>query len=76
MSCGTQLWNWTLWAQSPPIWQIAADLAKEGRELIHRLESGRVEPATLGEPLRAWLKRIRQLLESPPEGKRRWFWWR
>ncbi len=55
---------------------IAADLAKEGRELIHRLESGRVEPATLGEPLRAWLKRIRQLLESPPEGKRRWFWWR
>lgn len=55
---------------------IAADLAKEGRELIQRLESGRIEPAALRKRFRAWSKHVRKLLESAPGDKRRWFWWK
>ena len=54
----------------------ATDLVKEGRELIHRLESGRVEFAAMRKRLQVWSKRIRKLLESQWGDKRRWFWWK
>ena len=46
--------------------ETAAGLVKEGRELIQRLESGQVESGAMRKRFRAWLKRIRKLLESPP----------
>lgn len=54
----------------------ATDLAKEGRELLHRLESGQVEFAAMRKRLQVWSKRIRKLLESQWGDKRRWFWWK
>lgn len=56
--------------------ETAAGLVKEGRELIQRLESGQVESGAMRKRFRAWLKRIRKLLESPPGDKRRWSWWK
>lgn len=55
---------------------VAADLAKEGRELIQRLESGRVEAGGMRKRLLAWARRVRKLLESQRGDKRRWFWWK
>ena len=55
---------------------IATDLAKEGWDLIQRLERGRVEAGAMRKRLQAWARRVRKLLESQLGDKRRWFWWK
>ena len=51
----------------------AAKLVKEGKEVIRLLEDGSSDAPIW---FRAWLARVREVLERKAGGKSRWAWWR